>query len=83
MTPVPKVKRVISSREVTIKSCSATDCEISGARDAGQLIGASYAKPDDECKAENVTVSAVTTDCTHANAGANIAEDLVSRKLYE
>lgn len=61
--------------EVTVKNCSATDSTVTGGRDAGQLIGASYVTPVD-CSATNVTVSA-TGDCT----GANINNALVGRKL--
>lgn len=65
--------------QVAVKNCSATDCTISGGRDAGALIGASYVDiSDDNCSAANVTVSA-TGDCT----GANVNGDLVGRKLYQ
>lgn len=61
--------------EVMVKGCTAIDCTVIGGRDAGQLIGASYVVPVDS-SATNVTVSA-TGDCT----GANIANELVGRKL--
>ena len=61
--------------QVTIEDCSAENCTISSGRDAGQLLGASYATPID-CSVNNVTVTS-TGDCT----GANINESLVGRVL--
>ena len=61
--------------EATVAGCTVSDSTVLGGRDAGQLIGASYTVPTD-CSATNVTVWA-TGDCT----GANVANDLVGRKL--
>lgn len=64
--------------QVTISGCTAKDSKITAGRDAGQLIGASYVNLDNSnCSASNVIVS-IAEGCT----GANIANELVGRKLY-
>ena len=59
-----------------VSGCTATDCTVSAGRDAGQLIGAGKVANVTDCSATNVTVTA-----NGEGTGANIANDVVGRKL--
>lgn len=61
----------------TFSDCSATNCTVSAARDAGQLIGAiTYPSAiTGTCTASNVSVIANTVNCNDDSAGKNIRND--------
>lgn len=68
---------------IVVKDCSATDCEVKGARDAGQLIGVAYSQNDiSGLTATRVTVTAIEgCDCGqdrngNDKAGTNITNDI-------
>lgn len=61
-----------------VKDCTASNCTISGSRDAGQITGASLTANLIGCTASNVTVCAETnTSCDHESAGQNIRNELI------
>lgn len=67
-----------------VTKCSATDCSVSAARNAGQLVGAtnysSYVDTD-SCSATRVSVSTINDGCP--NAGADVNEAIIGRIVYE
>lgn len=67
---------------VSVTNCSATNCVVKAARDAGQLIGMAnssvLADKITGCTATGVTVSA-TTGCTDDGAGKNIRNEIIGR----
>lgn len=69
----------IADNKTTIKNCSATNCTVKAARDAGQIVGAAFTDKVDNCTAINVTVSSnvVNNECT----GANINNSIIGRVL--
>lgn len=66
--------------DASVKNCSAEDCEVKGARDAGQIIGCVYSRANNYSglTATNVTVAA-TSGCSHGSAGSNINEAVIGR----
>ncbi len=64
-----------------ITGCTATDCSIKAARDAGQIIGMAASSNVVNCSATNVTVEADTTGCTDGSAGNNIKQEIIGRLL--
>lgn len=66
--------------EASVKNCSAEDCEVKGARDAGQIIGCVYSRANNYSglTATDVTVAA-TSGCSHGSAGSNINEAVIGR----
>ncbi len=57
----------------SVINCSAENCEISAARDAGQLIGRAFdGSIITGCSATDVTVTANTEGCTDGGAGTKI-----------
>lgn len=66
----------------TISNCHAENCKISGARDAGQVVGCAIAANGNvvtDCTAENVDVTKSTVSCSDDDAGKNIG-GIVGRK---
>lgn len=65
---------------VTVKNCKAIDCEISAAKEAGQVVGCAKAPTVVEnCTAENVSVTADSTNVPEGFNHKNIKEDIVGR----
>lgn len=61
-----------------VKDCSASNCAISGSRDAGQITGSALSANIVNCTASNVSVIQDSTSiCNDMDAGTNIREELI------
>lgn len=69
------------NKNTTVKYCSATNCTVTAARDAGQVVGCVYGSGNaiSNCWATNVTVEADVTGCTDSNKGGNIKNEIIGR----
>lgn len=73
-----------SANAGAVDGCSATDCEVYGARDAGQIVGGAKPSQVVNCTVSSVNVGVVeNSTCDNSGAGNNIRNEIIGRELAE